>query len=147
MHTLNGGYGSFVYYICVGKFWKVPTRKFYAVKRPDHERKDRRKLKRKATHYESSSDTDDFLASVNVAKKRMNDVPSNELHILKEDITAICEDIQYLYTIDKRMKIPTSLYRKLSEAFKCHICQHSPITPPVIFARCCKTIIGCQSLC
>ena len=37
------------------------------------------------------------------------------------------------------MKIPTALHRK------CNICQHSPITPPVIFARCCKSIIGCQS--
>ena len=42
------------------------------------------------------------------------------------------------------MKIPAALHRKLSDAFKCNICQHSPITI-ILFARCCKSIVGCQS--
>ena len=125
-----------------GKFWRVPTRKFYAVKR---ERREKRKLKRRAPRQDSSSDTDDFLPFINVTKKRANDAPSSEIRIIREDISAIRHDIQYLHHIDKRMKIPTALHRKLSDAFKCNICQHSPITPPVIFARCCKSIIGCQS--
>jgi len=30
------------------------------------------------------------------------------------------------------------------DSFKCHICHVSPIEPPVIFARCCRRILGYQ---
>ncbi len=39
------------------------------------------------------------------------------------------------------MKIPPGLYRQLYDTFQCQICRNSP---PVIFARCCKRILGCQ---
>ena len=44
------------------------------------------------------------------------------------------------------MKIPTALYRQLADTFQCniHVCHLAPITPPVIFAMCCKSIVGCQ---
>ena len=127
-----------------GKFWRVPTRKFYAIRRPDRECKEKRKGKKRPATYaiESNSDTDDFITAT---KKSYAYAASDHLQAIKDDISAIRQDIQCLYQIDKRMKVPTALYRKLSDAFKCNICQHAPITPPVIFARCCKSIIGCQT--
>ena len=68
----------------------------------------------------------------------------SELTTIKDEIQAIHQDMQCLFQIDKRMKIPTALYQKLAEAFKCNICHRAPIAPPVIFARCCKAIVGCQ---
>ena len=140
-------FGTFFAFL--GKFWRVPTRKFYAIKRPDRDCKDKRKSKKRPSHTinESSSDTDDFLPRANLTKKKcLGDGPSGgDWLSIRDDISAIRQDIQWLYQIDKRMKIPTALYRKLSDAFKCNICQHAPITPPVIFARCCKSIIGCQT--
>ena len=58
---------------------------------------------------------------------------------IKDKIHAIRQDMQCFHQIDKRMKIPTSLYRALSDTFKCKICQRAPI-----FARCCKSVLGCQ---
>ena len=55
------------------------------------------------------------------------------------------QDMQCLYKIDKCMNVPIALHQKLSVTFKCNICQHAPISPPVIFARCCKSILGCQT--
>ena len=40
--------------------------------------------------------------------------------------------------------MPLGLTTLLLDAFRCSICKGSPITPPVIFARCCKSIVGCQ---
>ena len=31
------------------------------------------------------------------------------------------------------------------DAFTCKICKDSPIEPPIILYKCCKTIIGCES--
>ena len=131
-----------------GKFWRVPTWKFYAIKRLDRECKGKGKGKKRSSHIVvgSSSDTDDFLPHINVTKKRrVGDESSSEnLSIIKDDIHALREDMQRLFQIEKRMKFPAALYNKLSVTFKCSICQLSPIIPPVIFARCCKSIVGCQ---
>lgn len=87
-----------------------------------------------------------FCRVSNMSKKiRHSDgVSASDISAIKEDIHVIRQDMQCLYQIDRSMKIPAALYRKLSETFKCNICHHAPITPPVIFARCCKAIVGCQ---
>ena len=41
--------------------------------------------------------------------------------------------------------MPAALYHQLLHTFKCNICQRAPITPPVIVAQCCKSVVGCQS--
>ena len=55
------------------------------------------------------------------------------------------DQLRRIFTIDRRMKIPVALQSLLMDSFKCHICQTAPICPPVIFARCCKSIIGCET--
>ena len=82
-----------------------------------------------------------------MAKKIRNsdEASGSEFSAIRDEIHTIRQDMQCLYQIDKRMKIPAALYRKLSDAFKCNICHNAPIVPPVIFTRCCKAIIGCQA--
>ena len=43
------------------------------------------------------------------------------------------------------MKLPPGLYRHLSDTFKCNICYTTPMSTPIIFARCCKTVLGCET--
>lgn len=43
------------------------------------------------------------------------------------------------------MKLPPGPFKQLKDTFKCNICQSSPISPPVLFARCCKNILGCEA--
>ena len=55
--------------------------------------------------------------------------------------------IDKLYVIDEKvgkilqqLTLPTLIF----QTFKCTICHASPLTPPAIFACCCKRILGCQ---
>lgn len=42
-------------------------------------------------------------------------------------------------------KLPAGLLIKLGDIFKWTLCQTFPVTPPLIYARCCKNILGYQS--
>ena len=44
-----------------------------------------------------------------------------------------------------RLLIPYSFICILHDSFICNICRKSPMRPPIIYARCCKRLIGCQS--
>ena len=55
------------------------------------------------------------------------------------------DQLRRIFTIDRGMKIPVALQSLLMDSFKCQICQTAPICPPVIFAHCCKSIIGCET--
>ncbi len=61
-----------------------------------------------------------------------------------KDINEIKSSLSRLFEIQKTMKIPLALRRVFIEDFKCIICQDI-ISPPAIFSRCCKYIIGCES--
>ena len=61
------------------------------------------------------------------------------------EVKHIRKDLKSLFQISGHMKIPPGLHRHLYDTFQCHICRSSPITPPVIFARCCKRLLGCQT--
>lgn len=63
---------------------------------------------------------------------------------LSSEIKGIRKQIDAVFRITQNMKIPPGLLRQLRESFQCYICR-STIVPPVIFARCCKRIIGCQT--
>ena len=95
---------------------------------------------------DSSSDSDDFLPSIN--KKEKHSIIKEQLNYnfsaVIEDINELRKVLQVFKTIDRRTKIPVALYNTLSETFKWNICHKAPIDPPVIFSRCCKSIIGCQ---
>lgn len=48
-----------------------------------------------------------------------------------------------ILAVNAHIPLPIGLASCLLETFKCSIC-HNPITPPAIFGRCCKKIVGCQ---
>lgn len=64
---------------------------------------------------------------------------------MNEDLTEIKSELFQLFKISSSLSVPIALRRLLYDTFRCAICQATPMTPPVIFARCCKTILGCQS--
>lgn len=49
--------------------------------------------------------------------------------------------------VTPNLQLPMSLglLTIIKETFKCHICLCSPISPPAMFGRCCRQIIGCKS--
>ena len=120
------------------RFWKVGSRKIYAINMNTHTRADRGKGRKHPPEEASTSDSEeDFIP----AKKR---TISSGLASLTKEVSLVRKELQHLFEINRLTKIPVALHCKLSDTFKCHICQ-CPIAPPVIFARCCKNILGCSS--
>lgn len=62
--------------------------------------------------------------------------------------TAMLNDLKgkldKVFLITKTTKVPASIKQLILETLSCKICQQSPMQPPIIFALCCKVIIGCQ---
>ena len=95
-------------------FWRCPKRKIYAVP--------------------SGSDEDEGP-------------PRQKKHqLMLDDLTAMKNDIQLIKTCtrDATTKIPLALQVAMQEAFRCTICHTVPIQEPIIIAKCCKSIIGCE---
>ena len=136
------------YHFTTGKFWKSGSRKFYAIKRSLTPAEKGKGRKRPQIVVESStSESDDFQPTPHTTslKKKKASSPAAATSEIKEELGAIRQDLRCLFEIDSRMKVPVALYRQLCGTFKCVVCHSAPIEPPVIFGRCCKAILGCQS--
>lgn len=108
------------------KFWKVNSRKFYAVTE------------------------EDLLAPCR--KKSRNEVTSGggcncaeALGDLADDVNLLSKKVDKVFELTKDTPIPLGLRCLLSDCLKCKICHQSPMKPPIILAKCCKSIIGCSA--
>ena len=65
-----------------------------------------------------------------------------------EDATSTLSDVKgkldKFFVITKHTKVPFGIKELIIANLSCKICRDTPIKPPVIFALCCKNIIGCQ---
>ena len=120
------------------KFWKVPSRKIYAVQQSELLSKGKSRRRRSAINVSSEDSDSDF---VNEKKKRSSG--GNSLAVIQE-FQLLKKEIDTVLTITKSMRFPPGLYLAMSNSFSCNICLDI-IHPPVIFARCCKNLLGCES--
>ena len=111
-------------------FWKVPSRKLYAVI----------PRKRKTTVEILSSDSDDDL----VRPKRMK-AKQNDNTLVVEAVQEMKSTLNDIMAITKDSKLPLGLKKALHDSFKCTICTVIPIRPPIIVTKCCKSILGCEA--
>lgn len=87
----------------------------------------------------SSDDNDDYTGV-----KRRRTSSSMKLSFIFSELKEIKEAMDKLVTVTPSMNIPLGLRSILYDTFKCSICQSTPMQPPIIFAKCCKTILGCE---
>lgn len=70
------------------------------------------------------------------------------MQIIQTDIQSIKADVEIKsLTMDPKTQTPLGLKNQVCETFKCcicHVCHVVPIRPPLIIAKCCKSIIGCE---
>lgn len=57
----------------------------------------------------------------------------------------IATAVHAIKELDKDSIIPIAVKHLITDAFKCKICLKSPLTPPLIITKCCKTILGCEN--
>lgn len=81
-------------------------------------------------------------------RKRMredsSDSSEDETTDLRREVMKMSANVSKILAVKGQMNWPVGLCSLLQETFKCAICS-SPIQPPAIFARCCRTILGCQT--
>ena len=87
----------------------------------------------------TSSSDDDFI------RPRMKRKRSTEASLLSSEFIQMKESLDKVFLLTSSMTIPIGLKNILYETFKCSICQSTPMVPPIIFAKCCKCILGCQT--
>ena len=73
---------------------------------------------------------DDIIEGLDKATSMLNDLKGK---------------LDKVFVITKSTKVPFGLKQLILESLSCKICHQSPMKPPIIFALCCKTIIGCQT--
>ena len=93
----------------------------------------------------SSSISDEEIIAPLIKRKRTAEYVkltniSSELKEVKDSL-----HVDKLFSVTDGMSVPVGLRSVLFDTFRCAICQSTPMVPPIIFAKCCKSILGCQS--
>ena len=122
------------------KFWKAPRRKVYAIRKFDREQKLKQKSKRSAIILDDSDE------DVEEGPKKRSRIQSDTFEEIKEDIAEIASVVQEIKELDRTNSVPLALKQLIIDAFKCKICLQAPMAAPPIFSRCCKTLLGCESV-
>ena len=68
----------------------------------------------------------------------------NKIDSMLAELHTIRAAFDEAMVLSKDNNIPPGLRQSLRETFKCRICLHG-ITPPVVTAKCCRIILGCES--
>ncbi len=88
----------------------------------------------------SSEDSENDFEQLPKQKRIKKDDSTTDI---VEEIRQLKSEVQSVLKITKNLKYPPGLYSIVNNTFSCKICL-GMITPPVIFARCCKNILGCE---
>ena len=127
------------------KFWKSPRRKVFAVPVKNLQTKAHSTNKKHHSIIETDSDSDE------PTPKRLKDdtvmrverIESNVEDLLNE-VDSVKTSINDILHLNERSKVPVGLQRLMRDTFQCKICLCTPIKPPVIMSKCCKSILGCE---
>ena len=52
------------------------------------------------------------------------------------------EKLDKVFSLTRDSPVPAGLRILLQDSLKCKICHITPLQPPIIFAKCCKSILG-----
>ena len=119
------------------RFWKVNSRKFYAVPADDLITLVR---KRKRLRHQRSWSPSPLHSGCGCG-----DVLEEMKAEMKEDMEQLKGKCGKIFQLTADLKIPLGLMQLLLDSLKCRICHQSPMEPPIVMGKCCKSIIGCEA--
>ena len=131
MHNIRGPF-RYTSHTAGFKFWKISSRKFYAIPEDD--------LRPADIHDVRGVKCSRTAAAVLASH---SDEFEDALFAISRDVAAIHVKTDAIMSLTKDVKIPLGLKKLLNDALKCHICT-TVMKPPVIIAKCCNTLIGCE---
>ncbi len=116
------------------KFWKVNSRKFFAI--PEDDLLAPVSKKRRLRTDDNTGGATATITSNCICEENIDDV--------RRELAAINSKLCDVFQLTKDAKMPLGLKQLLKQAFTCMICR-GLICPPVIATRCCRSIAGCDS--
>ncbi|MDA8001854.1 MAG: hypothetical protein MPL62_11275 [Alphaproteobacteria bacterium] len=134
------------------RFWKTGSRKLFVVKAEDVHRKVKGKGRKLPILLYSDDEDDDIVDFGPPKRRKSSDVPheyshevSHDLSLLRQSVEDMQKDLKSVLTLTPKCSVPLALKRILRDTFQCAICMSTPMAAPVIYTRCCKRILGCQT--
>lgn len=64
---------------------------------------------------------------------------------VKEDMELLKGNCEKIFGQISGLKMPIGLKQLFQDSLRCCICHQSPMEPPIVMAKCCKSIIGCEA--
>ena len=116
------------------KFWKVPSRKIFAIDANDTSRLT-------TSPFAGSSDHPPLKRRKLTEEVQIQDQLAKVYALL----TALSKEVSRALKLAPQTPVPLGLKAALADTFKCKICHEVPMKPPLIAAKCCKILIGCSS--
>jgi len=120
-------------------YWKVTSRRTYAVPLSEFERYRNSLVNEQREENENDASTNPATNSHHINRSNLgtnNETILGELKIIKSDIKKV-------FRAASKRKFPYSLSTAIEECFECTICKQ-PLEPPIICCRLCSCIVGCQ---
>lgn len=115
------------------KFWKIPSRKVYAIDAEAIE----------IPTFSTSAHSNGPPLKRRHPSQDMDFDPQiqGKLDDLKMSLESVSKDVSKIVRLTPQTSIPMNLKVCLLDTFVCKICHESPMKPPIVMAICCKTII------
>ena len=124
-------------------FWKCGSRKIYAVRVTTHvPLKGSAKSKAKASYsscYDISDDSDEDFTP-----KKTRGGNHGDIQMVNSQINEVKSMVSDILKVNQTLSLPLGVVKLLRDAFICKICLSTPMKPPVIAAKCCNSLIGCE---
>ena len=130
-------------------FWKVGSRKLYAVRMMARKRKGAKRV----VHVDSGSDSEDKHGMQAAGIKMAGSARSSDSSLLDlskqtnevaNDSDTVKDQVKKLLHIDEATAVPISVVNLALTSFKCKICLQF-MQPPIIFSSRCGNILGCKT--
>ena len=115
-------------------------KRFYAIEKNKDENGEQQ-MAGAATNYEKAEGKKAKLGLLSSIKEDVGN-PSE----IKASILGMEKKLMEILEVNEKMNIPTGLHRSLMDTFMCKVCRNFPMKPPLIYSKCCKSVIryeGC----
>lgn len=118
-------------------FWKIGSRKLYAVRKQEIEiLSDAASLR----NIEQESDEENFLSPL--ARKRKSKKKQEDSELLQE-VKKIRQSVHKILSTSRRHNLDIGFLNTLNESFSCCVCKVFPPNLPLLACRACSSLLGC----
>ena len=122
------------------KFWKNSNRKLYAISDEQFPKYRGKKRARSLTSY-----TNETPEKEESSTSQKNESSYDFLLSKLSKIDKAVQDLQVaVWTRKCPLKMIEPIRVSITATFRCKICHTTPLRPPIVVAKCCSNILGCQ---